>query len=105
MNINNWRISATPVTSQEPINPCRPVEQSAGDSFRHSKMPFWSSALDLGDHFKPVVGYCYSDHTVRVRARVRTTIGVRSGLGVRVRVQSGVTSSSGGFSFYNLISR
>ena len=58
-------MSVTVDTSQDPIGPCGPLEQSA-DSFRHSTMAAWSSALDLGAH--PVVGY-RKCHIVGVRVR------------------------------------
>ena len=68
----NPLISLTAETSQEPIGPCQLSEQSV-DSFRHSLMAAWSSALDFGAH--AVVGY-YRVHTVGVRVRVRVRIRV-----------------------------
>ena len=35
-------------TSQDPIGPCEPLEQSMEDSLRHSLMAAWSSVFDLG---------------------------------------------------------
>ena len=46
-------ISVTAETSQDPIGPCGPLEQSAGDSWRHSLMAALSSASDFGEY--PVV--------------------------------------------------
>ena len=53
---NKLSISVTADTSQDPIGPCGPLEQSVGDSFRHSTTAAWRSALDFGAH-APVVGY------------------------------------------------
>merc|ERR1719331_1083592 len=39
---------ATFETSQDPIGPCGPLEQSKSPPFRHSAMAAWSSALDFG---------------------------------------------------------
>ena len=76
---NNWLMSATAETSQDPIGPCGPLEQSV-DSCRHLIIAAWSFSLDSGVH--PVVEYYYSGHTagVRLRARVRVTVGSVSGL-------------------------
>ena len=46
---NNWLISVTSDTSQDPIGPCGPLEQSV-DSCRHSLIATWSFALDFGAH-------------------------------------------------------
>ena len=46
-------ISVTAETSQDPIGPCEPLEQSV-ESFRHSTMAAWSSTLDFAAN--PVVG-------------------------------------------------
>ena len=51
---NKLFMSVTAETSQDPIGPCGPLEQSVGDSWRHSLMVALSSALDFGGH--PVVG-------------------------------------------------
>ena len=45
---NNWCISVTAETSQDPIGPCGPLEQSKSDAFRHSTMAAWSSTFDFG---------------------------------------------------------
>ena len=50
---NNQLISVTAETSQDSTGPCEPLEQSVGDSFRHSAMAAWSSAFEVGYH--PVV--------------------------------------------------
>ena len=55
---NNQLISVTAETSQDPIGPCRPLEQSVGGNFRHSLMAVWSSALDFGAH--PAMGMRYA---------------------------------------------
>ena len=47
---NNKVISVTAETSQDPIGPCGPLEQSVGDRFRHSTMAALSCALDFGAH-------------------------------------------------------
>ncbi len=36
--LNNSLMSVTAETSQDPIGPCGPLEQSVGDRFRHSAM-------------------------------------------------------------------
>merc|ERR1719247_3185472 len=46
--LNNVLISVTAETSQDPIGPCGPLEQSVGDNFRHALMAAVSSAFDLG---------------------------------------------------------
>ena len=51
-------MSVTAETSQNPIRPYGPLEQSV-DSFRHSTIAAWSSALDFG-----------ANAVVRVRVRV-----------------------------------
>ena len=45
---NKELMSVTPETSQDPMGPCGPLEQSAGDSFRHSLMAALSSSFDSG---------------------------------------------------------
>ena len=60
---NKFLIFFTPETSQDPIGPCGPLEQSAfEESSVHSAMASWSSVLDFGVH--PVVGFCDCSHTV-----------------------------------------
>merc|ERR1711900_105797 len=55
---NKLSISVTAVTSQDPIGPCGPLEQSV-DSFRQSAMAAWSSFLDFGAHPQSsVLGHC-----------------------------------------------
>ena len=44
---NTSFISVTAETSQDPIGPCVPLEQSV-DAFMHSAMAAWSFAVDLG---------------------------------------------------------
>ena len=68
---NNWSMSITAETSQDPIGPCGLLEQSVGDSFRHSTMAALSSVLDFGAH--PVVGY-YRGHAGGARVRVAIVI-------------------------------
>ena len=63
-NANNVFMSVTAETSQDPIGPCGPLEQSAGDSSRHSVMAALSSALDFGAH--PVVGH-HTGHMVSLQ--------------------------------------
>ena len=46
---NNQLMSVNAETSQDPIGPCEPLEQSE-DSFTHLRMAVWSSALDFGAH-------------------------------------------------------
>ena len=53
-------MSVTADTSHDPIGPCGLLKQSVGDSFRHSKVADWSSALFFGAH--PVLGF-YKGHT------------------------------------------
>ena len=76
----NPLISLTAETSQEPIGPCQLSEQSV-DSFRHSLMAAWSSALDFETH--PVVGYYNRGDTVgrtdRVTMMIRITDNVFEG--------------------------
>merc|ERR1719353_1267436 len=55
---NNQLVSVTAETSQDPIGPCGPLEQSVGDSFRHSIMAAWSLSLDVGAHTVTVVVPC-----------------------------------------------
>ena len=43
-------ISVTSETSQDPIGPSRPLEQSTSDAFRHAAMAAWSSSLDFAVH-------------------------------------------------------
>ena len=52
---NKLFISVTAETSQEPIGPCGPLEQSVV-STRHPRMAAWSPALDFGGHSLSVVG-------------------------------------------------
>ena len=52
---NNKPISVTAETSQDPIGPCGPLEQSVGDSWRHCTMAACSSALEYGEN--PVALY------------------------------------------------
>ena len=86
---NNQLMSVTADTSQDPIGPCEPLEQSV-DSCRHSAMEAWSSALDFGAH--PGGGYYYRGAGVWTRVRVynsdyvRVRVRVRLRLRVRVRV-------------------
>ena len=47
---NKLFMSATAETSQDPIGPCGPSEQSKAGSFRHCSMAASSSALDFGAH-------------------------------------------------------
>ena len=47
--LNIWRIFVTAETSQDPIGPCGPLEQSL-DSGRHCTMSAWSSKLVFGAH-------------------------------------------------------
>ena len=69
---NNQFISVTAETSQDPIGPCRPLEQSE-DSCRHSLMAAWRPGLDFGVH-SVVRCYCRGD-----------TVGVSVGIMIRVR--------------------
>ena len=70
---NNQLISVIAETSQFPIDPRGPLEQSV-DSCRHSLMAAWRSAFDL----KAQPGVEYSrGYTVGVRATVRITITFR----------------------------
>ena len=75
--LNNWLMSVTSDTSQDPIGPCGPLEQSV-DSCRHSLTAAWSAALDFGSH-SAVRYYCKCHMIIRVRFRVsfRTTVRVR----------------------------
>ena len=52
---NKLFISVTAETSQEPIGPCKPLEQSVV-SIRHSRIVAWRSVLDFGGHSLSVVG-------------------------------------------------
>ena len=83
--MNIWSISVTAETSQDPIGPRGPLEQSL-DSGRHPPMAAWSSALDFGVH--PVVEDYYSGHALGVRLGVRTIIRVRVRLRVTIKVRS-----------------
>ena len=49
-SMNNLRILVTLETSQDPMGPCGPLEQSKSDALRHAAMAALSSALDLGAH-------------------------------------------------------
>ena len=75
---NKPSISVTPETSQDPIGPCGPLEQS-GESSRHSLIAAWSFALDLGTH--PVTSY----YTVGFRVDARIMVTFRSWVEVSVR--------------------
>ena len=55
-------MSVTDETSQNPIGPCGPLEQSKSDVFRHSAMAALSSLFDLGAQAVEV-GYYYRDYT------------------------------------------
>ena len=79
---NNKVMSITAETSQDPIGPCGPLEQSV-EIFRHSLMAAWSSLLDL----RPVVGCYYMGQTfgfgARVTMMIRTRVWARGfGIGV-----------------------
>ena len=90
--MNNWLISVIAETSQAPIGPCGPLEQSVG-SCRHSFMAAWSSALDFGAH--PVAGIVFGVARLRVRVIITVSVRVQSGgytrrsytVEVRARVQ------------------
>ena len=85
---NNLLMSVTADTSQDPIGPCGPLEQSE-DSCRHSAMAALSPVLDFGAHplvalssvldfeAHPIVGYYDWGNTVGVRVRVRIMIRFR----------------------------
>ena len=75
---NNLLMSVTAEISQDPIGPCRPLEQSE-DSCKHSTMAALSSGLDVGDH--SVVEYHNRG----------TMVGVRVGVRVRIMIRFGVT--------------
>ena len=60
---NSQLISVTAEISQDPIGPCRPLEQSE-ESFRHSVMAAFTSVLDFGA--RPVVVYSRG-YTVKLR--------------------------------------
>ena len=77
---NNQLISLTAETSQDPIGPRGPWEQSE-DSCKHSLMAVWSSALDFGAH--PVVEHYNRGYPVRLRVMIRIMIRFR----VRARVR------------------
>ena len=81
--LNNRLMSVTADTSQDPIGPCGPLEQS-GDSFRHSAMAAWSSALAL--RAPAAVGRYYSGYKVVVMVRVRmmVSISIRFRLGIPI---------------------
>ena len=81
--LNNMLISVTADTSQDPIGPCGPLEQSA-NSFGHSLMAAWSSSWDFGAH--PVRGYDYRVYTVAIRVRVAIMMRVRVSDRVKVRL-------------------
>ena len=80
--LNNMAISVTADTSQDPIGPCGPFEQSA-NSFGHSLMAPWSSSLDFGAH--PVPGYDRRIYTFAVRVGVAIMMRVRVSDMVKVR--------------------
>ena len=48
--LNNAVMSITAETSQDPIGPCRLLEQLVGVNSRHSLIAGLSSALDFGAH-------------------------------------------------------
>ena len=54
---NDELMSVTADTSQDPIGPYRPLEQSVGESLRHSAMAALISSLEFGA--QPVVRYPY----------------------------------------------
>ena len=81
-------MSVTADTSQDPIGPCRPLEQSV-DSCTHSAMAAWSCALDFGAH--PGVGYYYRGAGVWIRVRVYNNDYVRVRVRLRIRVRVRVT--------------
>ena len=55
---NNILMSVTAETSQDPIGPCSPLEQSVGDSSKHRTMAALSSVLDSGAHPAMAVKDC-----------------------------------------------
>ena len=57
-NLNNKLMSVAAETSQDPIGPCGPLEQSV-DSFRDSLMVTWSLAFGVDFESHPIVGYYY----------------------------------------------
>ena len=77
--LNNWLISVTADTSQDPIGPCGPLEQSE-DSCRHSLMAAWSS--DFAAHPVGSCDYRYRGHTVGVSVRLTIIVSVRVDLGL-----------------------
>ena len=79
---NNWLISVTSDTSQDPIRPRGPLEQSV-DSCRHSRMADCSLALN------PVMAYYFRGHTIALQLRVPIIICVRVGDRVRVMMMLG----------------
>ena len=82
-------MSVTAETSQDPIGPCGPLEQSV-DSLRHSTMAAWScdlTDLDFGAH--AVVGRYYSGYTVAARVRFRMMIKVTIWVRIKARVVAG----------------
>ena len=79
--LNNSLMSATAETSHDPIGPCGPLEQSVGDSCRHSLMAAWSSSSDL--KASAVVKYYDMGFTL-VGFRVKGRLMVRFGVQVRV---------------------
>ena len=68
----NRCMSVTPETSQDPIGPCGPLEQSV-DSLRHFVVAVWSSAFDFGVH--PVGRHYYRvlkvGHNLKVRVKIK----------------------------------
>ena len=75
LSMNNPLISVTAETSHAQIGPCGPVEQSVGDSLRHSTMAAWSVSVYLGGH--SVFGYYWVSHDCLgqgVRVKVKATI-------------------------------
>ena len=71
------KLPVTAETSQDPIGPCGPLEQSE-DSLRHSAMATWISDLDCGAH--PVAGCFFNSYTVVVRRVVTRTTRLSSWL-------------------------
>ena len=69
-------MSVTVETSQDPIGPSGPLEQSVNNC-RHSLMAALSLSLDFGTY--PVAGYCCRNHTVGFRGRAKIMSGVRVG--------------------------
>ena len=78
---NNKVMSITAETSQDPIGPCGPLEQSVGDSWRHCTIAACSSAFEYGEN--PVAAYYCMRYMVGVRVRFRAgELGIGGGLGL-----------------------